>query len=36
MKLPKKGVLSRGYDADIVILDNQLKVKKVILKGEVV
>lgn len=36
MNLSKKGALAPGYDADVVILDRELKVKKVILKGEVV
>ena len=34
MNLSGKGALSSGYDADIVILDKELKVKEVILKGE--
>lgn len=35
MNLSGKGALSPGYDADIVILDKKLNVKKVISKGEI-
>lgn len=36
MNLSGKGALSAGYDADIVILNEELEVKRVILKGECV
>lgn len=36
LKLNNKGVLEKGYDADILILDKDLNVKTVIANGEIV
>jgi beta-aspartyl-dipeptidase (metallo-type) len=33
LKLPKKGMISKGYDADIVVLDKTLTIRHVFAKG---
>jgi beta-aspartyl-dipeptidase (metallo-type) len=34
LKLPRKGQLCEGYDADIVVLDKELKIRHVFAKGQ--
>lgn len=36
MNLPQKGMLAPGYDADVVIFDENIALQRVILKGETV
>lgn len=33
LKLPRKGKICEGYDADIVVLDNEMKIRHVFAKG---